>query len=77
MEQNLVIPDEVIFNKIYLIRGQGVMLDKDLADLYDVKMIRLSEQVKRNLVRFPENFMFQLAEEQTKSMVSQNAIPSN
>jgi len=52
------------------------MLDRDLAELYGVKAIRLREQVKRNAERFPDNFMFQLSEEETKSMVSQNAIPS-
>jgi len=52
------------------------MLDKDLAALYGVKPIRLREQVKRNLLRFPEDFMFQLNEEEINAMVSQNAIPS-
>lgn len=51
-------------------------MDRDLAELYGVKAIRLREQVKRNAVRFPENFMFQLTEEETETMVSQNAIPS-
>ena len=72
----LIIPDELVMNKIYLIRGQKVMLDKDLAVLYDIKAIRLREQVKRNINRFPENFMFQLSEKETELMVSQNAIPS-
>jgi len=53
-----------------------VMLDRDLAKLYDVKAIRLREQVKRNNDRFPENFMFQLTEDETERLVSQNAIPS-
>ena len=52
------------------------MLDKDLAEPYEVKALRLREQVKRNLERFPENFMFRLTEEETDFMVSQNAIPS-
>ncbi len=52
------------------------MLDKDLAELYDVKPTRLREQVKRNIVRFPANFMFQLTDEEVKNMVSQSAIPS-
>jgi hypothetical protein len=71
-----IIPDEVIISKIYHVRGQKVMLDRDLAELYDVKAIRLREQVKRNFKRFPEKFMFQLTEEEVKYMVSQNAIPS-
>lgn len=53
-----------------------MMLDRDLAELYGVKAIRLSEQVKRNMVRFPENFMFQLTEQEVEDMVSKNAIPS-
>jgi len=71
-----ILPDEVIMSKIYFIRNQKVMLDKDLADLYDVKAIRLREQVKRNPERFPENFMFQLTEKEVDIMVSQNATPS-
>lgn len=67
---------EIIESKIYLIRGHKVMLDKDLAVLYGVKPIRLREQVKRNLARFPGDFMFQLSEEEIDAMVSQNAIPS-
>lgn len=75
-EKSLAIPDEVVMNKIYLIRNHKVMLDRDLANLYSVKAIRLREQVKRNKERFPENFMFQLTEKEVESMVSQNAIPS-
>lgn len=68
--------EENIQNKIYAIRGINVMFDKDLANLYGVKSIRLREQVKRNIARFPEDFMFQLNDEETVLMVSQNAIPS-
>jgi len=71
-----LIPVELIEKKIYLIRGQKVMLDKDLAVLYGVKPIRLREQVKRNIRRFPDDFMFQLDEKEIDFMVSQNAIPS-
>jgi hypothetical protein len=71
-----VIPDEVVVSKIFLIREKKVMLDRDLADLYVVKARRLREQVKRNQTRFPENFMFQLTEQEADFMVSQNAIPS-
>lgn len=63
-------------NKIYTIRGMQVILDRDLAELYQVKAIRLREQVKRNIERFPEDFMFQLTEKEVETMVSQNAIPS-
>src|SRR3990167_2176455 len=76
MSKEIVIPQEIISSKIYEIRGKKVMLDRDLATLYDVKAIRLREQVKRNLEKFPEHFMFQLTENETDSMVSQNAIPS-
>ncbi|MCK5593734.1 MAG: ORF6N domain-containing protein [Candidatus Aenigmarchaeota archaeon] len=63
-------------DKIHTIRGVQVMLDRDLASLYDVKSIRLREQVKRNNKRFPSKFMFQLNEAEVDFMVSQNAIPS-
>jgi hypothetical protein len=52
------------------------MFDKDLAELYGVKAIRLREQVKRNAKKFPENFMIHLTNEEVEMMVSQNAIPS-
>jgi len=55
-----LIPSEVIENKIYLIRGQKVMIDIDLARLYGVELKRLNEQVRRNIRRFPVDFMFQL-----------------
>jgi hypothetical protein len=67
--------DSVVMNKIYLVRGQKVMLDKDLANLYNVQAIRLREQVKRNRKRFPKNFMFRLTTKEVNYMVSQNAIP--
>ncbi|GGD40924.1 hypothetical protein GCM10012288_13730 [Malaciobacter pacificus] len=73
---NELIIDEDIKNKIYTIRDMQVMIDRDLAELYQVKAIRLREQVKRNIERFPEDFMFQLTEKEVKIMVSQNAIPS-
>ncbi|MEZ4721116.1 MAG: ORF6N domain-containing protein [Flavobacteriales bacterium] len=75
-EKKSILPDELVMNKIYMVRGQKVMLDRDLAELYDVKAIRLREQVKRNQERFPETFMFQLTEDEVETMVSQNAIPS-
>jgi hypothetical protein len=74
-EGDLIIP-EVIRSKIHTIRGVQVMLDRDLAVFYGVKAIRLREQVKRNIKRFPSDFMFQLTEEEVDVMVSQNAIPS-
>jgi hypothetical protein len=71
-----IVPEEVLLSKIYFIRKEKVMLDKDLALLYGVKPIRLREQVKRNIGRFPEHFMFQLNKHETEMLVSQNAIPS-
>lgn len=68
-----VIPDEVVISKIYLIREQKVMLDSDLAELYGVTTKRLNEQVKRNINRFPEDFMFQLNESEWESLRSQIA----
>ena len=59
-KEELAIPQEVVMSKIYELRGQKVKLDRDLAELYDVKAIRLREQVKRNSEKFPEHFMFQL-----------------
>ena len=73
---HITIPEEVIINKIFIIRGQKMMLDKDLAEMYGVKPIRLREQVKRNKERFPEKFMIQLTEKEVEIMLSQNAIPS-
>ena len=56
-DNKLVIPDEFIMNQIYLIRELKVMLDSDLAELYQVETRRLNEQVKRNIDRFPDDFM--------------------
>ena len=55
------------------IRGQQVMLDRDLTRLYGVETRRLNEQVKRNIERFPEDFMFQLTKEEDANLTSQNA----
>jgi hypothetical protein len=71
-----LVPQEKIESRIYLIRGLKVMLDRDLAGLYGVKAIALRQQVKRNTERFPEDFMFQLTENEIDVMVSQNVIPS-
>lgn len=65
--------DSAIIDKIFVIRGQRVMLDKDLAELYDVEVKRLNEAVKRNAARFPEDFMFQLSQEEWESLRSQIA----
>lgn len=73
---NEVVAEGVIESKIHLIRGKKIMLDRDLATLYGVKAIALRQQVKRNPKRFPEDFMFQLAESETNFLLSQNVIPS-
>ena len=72
----LAIPDEILMNKIYLIRGQKVMIDSDLSELYGVETRRLNEQVKRNISRFPEDFMFQLSEDEFNNLISQIATSS-
>jgi len=71
MSKKLVIPDEVVMNKIYLIRGQMVMIDSDLAELYNVVTKVLNQAVKRNLLRFPADFMFQLSEKEYGNLRSQ------
>ena len=65
-----------IQNMIYVIRGQNVMLDSDLAKLYGVETKRLNEQVRRNLDRFPEDFMFQITREEFEILKSQFATSS-
>ena len=75
MKNNLILNSE-IKNKIHSIRGLQVLLDKDLAELYCVKAIRLREQVKRNSKRFPSDFCFRLSSKEVDFLVSQNAIPS-
>ena len=72
-----LVPVEIIANKIFLIRGQKVMLDRDLANLYKVKTKRLIEQVKRNMKRFPGDFMFQLTWEEVQSLRSHFATLNN
>lgn len=67
---------ERIENKIYSLRGQKVMLDSDLAKIYGVTTRRLNEQVRRNLDRFPQDFMFQLTETEVEAMRSQIATAS-
>ena len=76
LDNDLPVPIQLIERRIYLIRGQKVMLDRDLAELYQVKPIALRQQVKRNLDRFPEDFMFQLTKKEADLLVSQIVIPS-
>jgi hypothetical protein len=74
MTEQAVIPLERIERRIYLIRDRKVMLDSNLAELYQVPTSRLNEAVKRNLSRFPEDFMFQLTGEEAEGLISQFAI---
>ena len=69
-------PSERIENKIHFIRGQKVMIDSDLAVIYGVTTKRVNEQVKRNIERFPEDFMLQLSVEEWKNLKSQFATSS-
>ena len=73
---NNLVPSERIENKIYLIRGQKVMLDADLAKLYGVKTFVLNQAVKRNIDRFPMDFMFQLSDSEYEILKSQIATSS-
>jgi hypothetical protein len=75
-DNNITALDEVIVNKIYFIRGQKVMLDEELAELYGVPTKRLNEQVSRNLDRFPKDFMFKLTEVEFANLKSQIATSS-
>jgi hypothetical protein len=70
---SLSVPVELIERRIYLIRGQKVMIDFDLAELYGVPTKRLNEQVTRNKKRFPGDFMFRLTKEEAESLRSQFA----
>jgi len=72
---NNLLPEERIERRILVIRGQKVMLDRDLAELYGVPTFRLNEQVKRNIDRFPEDFMFSLSRQEILR-ISQFAISS-
>jgi hypothetical protein len=70
-QTNDIIPQEIIEHKILLIRGKRVMLDRDLAVLYGVTTGNLNKAVKRNIERFPGDFMFQFTEEEFKSLIFQ------
>jgi hypothetical protein len=69
-----IVPLEGVVSRIFLVRGQKVMLDADLAELYGVPTGRLNEQVKRNIDRFPPEFMFLLTKQEAESLRSQTAI---
>lgn len=75
-EENGALSDEVVVTKIFVVRGQKVMLDFDLAELYQVPTKRLKEQVKRNIERFPEDFMFRLTQKELNNLRKQS-LPSS
>src|SRR6266542_1560241 len=66
--ENLPVPAAFIERRIYRVRGKDVMIDSDLAELYQVETFNLNKAIKRNLNRFPEDFMFQLTEEEAESL---------
>lgn len=70
MNNSITIPDDIITSKIYLIRDLKVMIDKDLAELYAVETKQLKRQVRRNIERFPEDFMFELSEQEFENLRS-------
>lgn len=76
ISDNLIIPEEVVMNQIYYLRDQKVMLDRDLAELYGVTTGNLNKAVKRNIKRFPEDFMFQLSEDDFRNLIFQNGTSS-
>lgn len=67
---NSLIPEEQIMSKILVLRNQKVMIDRDLADLFGIETKRLNEQVKRNIKRFPQRFMFKLTIEEKEEVVA-------
>lgn len=71
MKNEVVIPDEIVMDKIFLIRGKKVMLDRDLAALFGVQTKVFNQAVTRNNKRFPEDFMFRLSKEEFKDLRSQ------
>jgi hypothetical protein len=76
MNDNLIISEETITDKIYIIRNQKVMLGKDLATLYGVETRVLNQAVKRNIGRFPEDFMFEVSKVEFDNLISQTVTSS-
>ena len=70
MTDHIKISEEIVVSKILYIRGQKVMIDSDLAEMFGVTTKRLNEQVKRNIKRFPEHFMFVLTKEEKENVVA-------
>ena len=76
VEKKTLVPGERIASKILLIRGEKIILDFHLAELYRIETRVLKQSVKRNSERFPSDFMFELTENEINNLVSQNVIPS-
>jgi len=72
---NELVPGQIIENRIFMIRGHKVILSMHLAELYGVETRTLNQAVKRNINRFPEDFVFTLNDSEAKWLVSQNVIP--
>ncbi len=77
MSRAITSKSDIIESKIYLIRGQRVMFDSDLAELYEVETFNLNKAVKRNIERFPEDFMFQLSKDEYKNLLFQTGMSSS
>ncbi len=77
MKNEIIIPDDIITDKIYMIRNQKVMLDRDLANLYNVETRVLKQAVRRNIKRFPKDFMFELTKEEFENWRSQIVTSKN
>ncbi len=76
IKKNELIPNDKVLRSIIVLRDERVILDLHLAELYSVETRVLKQAVKRNMNRFPEDFMFELSEDEIDEVVSQNVIPS-
>jgi hypothetical protein len=76
MSSNSIVQEQIIADKIYIIRNQKVMLDRDLAALYGVETRALNQAVKRNITRFPDDFMFEVSKVEFDNLISQTVTSS-
>lgn len=76
-KKEITIPEEVVMSKIYQLRGRKIMIDRDLAELYEVETRVLNQAVRRNEKRFPEDFMFRMSKEEMKDWISQIVISNS
>ena len=72
----MIVDERTLKDKLYIIRGQHVMLDFELAEIYGYETGAFNQQVKRNIEKFDQNFMFELTKEEFHNLISQNAISS-